>query len=83
MSLNNSFAYGKNGDGKYLSTIDFDINDKLTTETIRNNYSRIIVGELSIGDHSYRLNIEEIEHLIDTLQRSKDVLMKKYTMNIV
>jgi hypothetical protein len=84
MSLNNAFAQRSSGGrGKHFSTIDFELNPNVTTATMRQNSTHTIVGDLTIGQQSYSLNVNEIDHLIDTLQRAKDVIYKKYTMNLL
>ncbi len=82
MSINNSFATSASS-GKYLGSIDFEINDKLTSAVFRQNYTSAIIGTLQIGQSEFRLNSDEIDHLISTLQRAKEVAYKKYTMNLL
>ncbi len=82
MSLNQTFGYTTRGGGKYLSSIDFEINKNISGESIRQKYNTVVVGTLSIGDNEYNLNSDEIDHVIDTLQRAKDVFYKKYVMGL-
>lgn len=84
MSINQSFNYGTQAAkmGKLFNTIDFEINPLLTLESVKHRATQTIVGNLKIGQRDYALNLKEIDQIIETLERAKEVYFKKYKLNI-
>lgn len=66
--------------GNYFGTIDFNLNERLTSDLIRQKKSDMIVGTFEIGGHEYPLTLAELDRIIETAESAKSTLMKSYTM---
>lgn len=81
--VNNAFAYDKkrsNRMGKLYSTIDFNVNDKISGELFSKMPEKPIVGELEIGGKSFKMTYQEIDAVISTLQDAKRAVEMKYRL---
>jgi hypothetical protein len=84
MSINNTWSYGTKARnlGEVFNTIDFELNPALTSEAVKHRATQTIVGNLTIGNRTTKLNLKEIDKIIETLESAKDVYFKKYKLNI-
>lgn len=66
--------------GKYFNTIDFEVTDVASKETIDKMQGDTIIGKLHIGGKTFDLTLSEVEHLQETLSSSKSVFSAKYRL---
>lgn len=66
--------------GKLFGTIDFEMNEILSGEVIRQRKSDTTVGSFKIGQRSYDVTLAEIDRIIETMQAARDVFYKSYTL---
>ena len=81
--VNNAFAYDKkrsNRMGKLYSTIDFNVNDKISADLFAKVPEKPVVGELEIGGKSFKMTYQEIDAVISTLQDAKRAVEMKYRL---
>ena len=81
--VNNAYAYDKKRAkrmGKLYSTIDFNVNDKISGELFASVPEKPIVGELEIGGKSFKMTYQEIDAVISTLQDAKRAVEMKYRL---
>jgi hypothetical protein len=81
--VNNAYAYDKKRSrkmGKLYSTIDFNVNDKISGELFASVPEKPIVGELEIGGKSFKMTYQEIDAVISTLQDAKRAVEMKYRL---
>lgn len=81
MSLNQSFAKNSKHD-KLINSIDFTMNSSPTEESMAKNYYSNIVGTLSLKGKEFDVNLKDIDYLLDTLERAKEVYFKKYKLRV-
>ena len=81
--VNNAYAYDKKRSrrmGRLYSTIDFNVNDKISGELFASVPEKPIVGELEIGGKSFIMTYQEIDAVISTLQDAKRAIEMKYRL---
>ena len=81
--VNNVYAYDKKRArrmGKLYSTIDFNINDKISGELFSKMTEKPIVGEFEIGGRSFKMTYQEINAVISTMQDAKRAIEMKYRL---
>lgn len=66
--------------GKLFGTIDFEMNEQLSGEVIRQRRSDTKVGSLKIDGKEFGVTLAEVDRLIETLNSAKDVFYKGYTL---
>lgn len=81
MSLNQSFAKTNKSD-RYLNSIDFTLAPSPTEEAMNRNYNSNTVGTFSLKGKEFDLNLKEIDYILDTLERAKEVYFKKYKLKV-
>jgi hypothetical protein len=84
--VNNAFAYDKKRSrkmGKLYSTIDFNVNEKLSGELFSKMPEKPIVGELEIGGKSFKMTYQEINAVISTMQDAKRAVEMKYRLGLM
>ena len=84
--VNNAFGYDKkraNRMGKLYSTIDFNINDKISSTLFSSVPEKPIVGELEIGGKSFKVTYQEIDAIMSTLQEAKRAVESKYRLGLM
>ena len=84
--VNNAFAYDKKRSrkmGKLYSTIDFNVNEKLSGELFSKMPEKPIVGELEIGGKSFKMTYQEIDAVISTMQDAKRAVEMKYRLGLM
>jgi hypothetical protein len=83
MSLNMTNAMDKKKVrrfGKLFGTIDFQMNEKLSSEAVKQRTAETTVGEFQIDGKSYPVTLAEIDRIIETAQMAKSVFFKSYSM---
>jgi len=81
--VNNAYAYDKKRAkrmGKLYSTIDFNVNDKISADLFSKVPEEPIVGELEIGGKSFKVTYQEIDAVISTLHDAKRAIEMKYRL---
>jgi len=81
--VNNAYAYDKKRAkrmGKLYSTIDFNVNDKISADLFARVPEKPIVGDLEIGGKSFKVTYQEIDAMISTLQDAKRAVEMKYRL---
>lgn len=63
--------------GENFDTIDFDVHP-VTKQQVERLQMKTIMGELLIAGKKIKCSIGEVDHLIETLQDSRQVFMQKY-----
>ena len=84
--VNNAFAYDKKRSkrmGKLYSTIDFNINDKISGDLFARVPEKPVVGELEIGGKSFKVTYQEIDAMMSTLQEAKRAIESKYRLGLM
>ena len=84
--VNNAFAYDKKRSkrmGKLYSTIDFNVNDKISADLFARVPEKPIVGDLEIGGKSFKVTYQEIDAMISTLQDAKRAVESKYRLALM
>lgn len=84
--VNNAYAYDKKRAkrmGKLYSTIDFNVNDKISGDLFARVPEKPIVGELEIGGKSFKVTYQEIDAMLSTLQEAKRTVESKYRLGLM
>jgi len=82
-SLNMAHAYDPDRVkrfGAIFGTIDFEMNELLSGEVIRQRRSDTKVGSLKIDGREFTVTLAEVDRLIETLNAAKEVFYKGYTL---
>tara|TARA_R110002012_G_scaffold320013_1_gene542112 strand:+ start:665 stop:934 length:270 start_codon:yes stop_codon:yes gene_type:complete len=82
--VNNAFAYDKKRSrrmGKLYSTIDFNINEKISADLFARVPEKPIVGQLEIGGKSFDVTYQELDAIQTTLQEAKRAVEQRYRLN--
>lgn len=66
--------------GKYFGSIDFELNQSLTVETIRSRKADTIVGTFHLDGREYPMTMAELDRIIETAEAAKNTFFKSYTM---
>ena len=69
--------------GKYYSTIDFEIDEKVTAEQFRRAPERPVLGSFEIAGKSYPLTWTELDTIERTAKEAKIVIMQRYRMGLM
>ena len=84
--VNNAFAYDKKRSrrmGKLYSTIDFNVNDKVSSDLFAKVPEKPIVGEFEIGGKSFKMTFQEIDAVISTMQDAKRAVEARYRVGLM
>jgi hypothetical protein len=84
--VNNSFAYDKKRVerlGKLYSTIDFNVNQKISADLFKSVPEKPIVGQLEIGGKSFDVTYQEIDAIQNTLEEAKRCIESKYRLGLM
>ena len=68
--------------GKLYGSIDFEVNDNLSTYNFENNEAPI-VGKLHIGNKAFEVTYQELDMIARTMNTSKDIVNRKYRMGMM
>lgn len=85
MSVNSRYGYtNKTVErfGETFSSIDFDLKD-IEEEVFNRLKKKTTCGTFYIGNHSYDLNIHELERIIETCEVAKETVLKKYRLGML
>tara|TARA_R110000822_G_scaffold128195_44_gene264031 strand:- start:32 stop:283 length:252 start_codon:yes stop_codon:yes gene_type:complete len=66
--------------GKNFGTIDFEINQNLTTDQISRKTAETVIGDFHIGGKVFQVSLAEIDRIIETATSAKSVFSKSYAM---
>ena len=66
--------------GNLFGTIDFVLDENLSTERIRNKKSDTVVGNFEIAGKSYSITLAELDRIIETAEAAKSTFYKSYSM---
>lgn len=83
MSLNMTHAMDQTKAKRYGSlfgTIDFNLNENLSSDKIRNRKADTIIGNFEIGGNSYLITLAELDRIIETAESARSTFYKSYTM---
>ena len=84
--VNNAFAYDKKRSkrmGRLYSTIDFNVNDKVSSDLFAKVPEKPIVGEFEIGGKSFKMTFQEIDAVISTMQDAKRAVEARYRVGLM
>ena len=84
--VNNAYAYDKKRSrrmGKLYSTIDFNVNEKISADLFARVPEKPIVGQLEIGGKSFNVTYQEIDAIISTMQDAKRAIESKYRLGLM
>jgi hypothetical protein len=84
--VNNAYAYDKKRSrkmGKLYSTIDFNVNEKISADLFAKVPEKPIVGQLEIGGKSFSVTYQEIDSIISTMQDAKRAIEMKYRLGLM
>ncbi len=84
--VNNAFAYDKKRSkrmGRLYSTIDFNVNEKISADLFARVPEKPIVGQLEIGGKSFNVTYQEIDAIISTMQDAKRAVESKYRLGLM
>ena len=68
--------------GKLYGSIDFELNDNISKHYFENNEAPV-VGKLHIGNKTFDVTYNELDEITRTLRSAKDVVNRKYKMNMM
>jgi hypothetical protein len=86
MSINQKYASDESRLkhlGKYMNSIDFEIDFSTDIEKLRENYKGIPVGKLSIGNHEFPLTLTELNRIAETANEAISAVNKAYRLGII
>jgi len=66
--------------GKLFGSIDFTINENVSTEIVKQRKGDTTVGTFEIGGKSFKVTLAEINRIIETAEAAKSVFNKSYSM---
>ena len=85
MSINHRFAVNEKKVkryGKLYHSIDFELNDNLTNEEIKNNQYEPIVGKFLIGDKVFSVTCSELKYIMETAYTAHEIYLKSYKLGM-
>ena len=68
--------------GKHYSSIDFEINDKISEHYFENN-EKPVVGKLHISGKTFDVTWQELDQIARTMHAAKEVVNRKYKMGMM
>jgi len=83
MSLNSTHAMNQEKVrrfGKLFGTIDFEVNEGLSVDVIKQRTADTPIGEFQIGGKTYNVTLAEINRIIETAENARSVFNKSYSM---
>ena len=69
--------------GKFYSTIDFEINEKVSEYMYENMPEKPTIGKLEIGGKKFDVTYPELTLMIETLEQAKKVVQMRYRMGMM
>jgi hypothetical protein len=69
--------------GKYMNSIDFEINYDVNLEKLQENYKGIQVGTFFIGNNSYPVTLSELNRIVETANDAINAVNKSYRLGII
>ena len=69
--------------GKLYGSIDFEVNENVSSELFRKQKEKPVIGKLMIGGKSFDVTFQELDMIQKTLQAAKETVNKKYKMGMM
>ena len=69
--------------GKLYGSIDFEVNENVSSELFRKQKEKPVIGKLMIGGKSFDVTFQELDMIQRTLGTAKDVVNRKYKMGMM
>lgn len=66
--------------GKLFGTIDFELNDQVSSEVIKVKQQDTLIGEFLIGEKRFPVTLAELDRIIETAETARSVFHKSYSM---
>lgn len=66
--------------GKLFGTIDFEMNQSISSDIVRSRRDDVHVGEFQIGGKSFPVTYSELDRIIETAELAKSTFVKSYSM---
>lgn len=66
--------------GKLFGTIDFEMNQELSSDLINKQYKDTVVGTFQIGGKEFPVTLAELERISETADNAKTTFLKSYSM---
>ena len=86
MSINQKYATDESRLkqlGKYMNSIDFELNLSVDIEKLKDNYKGTIVGTFFIGTQQFPVTISELNRIAETANQAVSSINKAYKLGIV
>ena len=69
--------------GKLYGSIDFEVNENVSSELFRKQKEKPVIGKLMIGGKSFDVTFQELDMIQKTLQTAKEVVNKRYKLGMM
>ena len=69
--------------GKLYGSIDFEVNENVSSELFRKQKEKPVIGKLIIGGKSFDVTFQELDMIQKTLQAAKEVVNKRYKLGMM
>ena len=69
--------------GKLYGSIDFEVNENVSSELFRKQKEKPVIGKLMIGGKSFDVTYQELDMIQKTLQTAKEVVNKRYKLGMM
>jgi hypothetical protein len=69
--------------GKLYGSIDFEVNENVSSELFRKQKEKPVIGKLMIGGKSFDVTFQELDMIQKTLQAAKEVVNKRYKLGMM
>ena len=69
--------------GQLFGTIDFENRDDLTNEEFKRTGMKTNIGELQIGNSSFKVNLNDLRRLEELISGINEVVFKKYKLGLM
>ena len=86
MSINQKYAVDETRVkhlGKYMSSIDFEIDLTINIEKLRENYKGMPVGTFYIGNQKFPVTLSELNRLAETANDAINSINKAYRLGTI
>ena len=84
--INQTYAYDQKyvrKYGKLYGSIDFEVNENVSSELFRKQKEKPVIGKLMIGGKSFDVTFQELDMIQKTLQAAKEVVNKRYKLGMM
>ena len=69
--------------GKLYGSIDFEVNENVSSELFRKQKEKPVIGKLMIGGKTFDVTYQELDMIARTMKTAKETINKRYKLGMM